>query len=301
MNSYGFRVLTDGIDVSRFEKNPIMLWNHSRTWAGREDEVLPIGRWENVRKEDGKLMADAVFDEKDDFSIRIRQKVEQGILNACSIGLRVVEQSDDPSVLVPGQTRCTVTRCVLLECSIVDIPSNQNACALYDDEGGIVELSTTGTVPVGLLTNKNNEMGKKELNLALGLAEDATEAEAVARAMELMTMETEFAKLKAEAEQARKTESAGLLDEALRSGQITLHGKAAFEKLFESDFDNAKKLLAELPERKPLVSGGETGTGMELANMSWDELDKAEKLQELKARDPEQYNQKFNEKFNKKK
>lgn len=31
VNSYGFRVLTDGIALDNFKKNPVMLWNHTRT------------------------------------------------------------------------------------------------------------------------------------------------------------------------------------------------------------------------------------------------------------------------------
>lgn len=306
VNSYGFRVLTDGIDFSRFEKNPIMLWNHSRGWRGTEDEVLPIGRWENVHKENGKLLADAVFDENDEFSKRISDKVKQGIINACSIGICVTERSDDPSVIVPGQRYETVTRCVLQEVSIVDIPSNQNAVALYDNEGKMIELSATGKLPVGLLTIKQNTMSK-ELNLALGLDRDATEAEAVSRAEQLKALEAECANLKAELKvlqdekkQSRKAEAEKLLGDALQSGRIDASGKEAFAKLFDNDFDSAKTALQALPERRPMMSSVDKETDENLSAMSWDELDKNEKLQELKEKDPELYRKKFNEKFNKK-
>lgn len=62
LNSYGFYVLTAGIDMRKFLQNPIMLWNHSRSYGSKND-VLPIGRWENLKVEGGRLMADAVFDE----------------------------------------------------------------------------------------------------------------------------------------------------------------------------------------------------------------------------------------------
>ena len=52
VNSYGYTILTAGIDLSRFEKNPIMLLQH--------DSKNIIGKWENVRIEDNKLLADAV-------------------------------------------------------------------------------------------------------------------------------------------------------------------------------------------------------------------------------------------------
>lgn len=45
INSYGTRVLTAGIRLENFLKNPIMLWNHTRAWSDKEDQILPIGRW----------------------------------------------------------------------------------------------------------------------------------------------------------------------------------------------------------------------------------------------------------------
>ena len=51
VNSYGTRVLTDGIDPSQFERNPVLLWMHRRSW---EPGAMPIGRIENLRKEGDK-------------------------------------------------------------------------------------------------------------------------------------------------------------------------------------------------------------------------------------------------------
>ena len=52
VNSYGFVVLTEGIDTSAFERNPVMLYMHNR-------DGNVIGRWENIRKEDKRLLGDA--------------------------------------------------------------------------------------------------------------------------------------------------------------------------------------------------------------------------------------------------
>lgn len=62
VNSYGFRVLTEGIDTTQFERNPILLWMHNRPMRGTKDEVLPLGRVENLRKEGDKLIGSLVFD-----------------------------------------------------------------------------------------------------------------------------------------------------------------------------------------------------------------------------------------------
>ena len=125
VNRYGFRVLTAGIDLSGFLKNPVMFYNHNRS-------TLPIGIWENVEVKQGKLLADAVFDDADAdaFALQIQSKVEKGIINMTSIGFDVLEVSDDAALLVPGQKRSTVTKSALLEVSITDIGANKNAIRL---------------------------------------------------------------------------------------------------------------------------------------------------------------------------
>ena len=69
VNTYGFRMLTSGANLEEFKKNPVMLLNH-------DDYSLPIGRWENIRVEGGKILADAVFDEGDARAAEVKRKVE---------------------------------------------------------------------------------------------------------------------------------------------------------------------------------------------------------------------------------
>ena len=59
VNTYGFRMLTSGANLEEFKKNPVVLYNHN-------DWETPIGRGENVRVEDGRILVDVVFDEEDD-------------------------------------------------------------------------------------------------------------------------------------------------------------------------------------------------------------------------------------------
>ena len=79
INTYGFRMLTDGADLTEFIKNPVMLLNH-------DDWSLPIGRWEKIRKEDGKILADPVFNLKDERGAKVAQQVEDDFMRAASIG-----------------------------------------------------------------------------------------------------------------------------------------------------------------------------------------------------------------------
>jgi phage head maturation protease len=245
INSYGFRVLTAGIALDRFERNPIMLWNHTRSVRDDRETMLPIGKWANIRVEDGRLIADAVFDEKDKFAMKIAEKVEQGIINMASIGFVVNEESDKPEVVLPGQTLKTVTKCTLLEVSIVDIGSNANAVALYDKEGNIMELSAGGQCAVGLINNsKNTSMDVKEIAKILGLKEDATEAEIKEKLNALNReqkdeaansrigeLEGKLRQLEAEKAAQEKKAITTLVDDAVKAGKITIDKKQHFVEL----------------------------------------------------------------------
>lgn len=120
VNSYGMVTLTAGIDTSRFEQNPVMFYMHERATI--------VGRWENIRKEDDKLLADAVFDDTTPIGKQVKDQVEKGFLRAASIGIEIVERKTIKGV-------DTVTKCILNEISIVDVPANENALKLYRRNG----------------------------------------------------------------------------------------------------------------------------------------------------------------------
>ena len=121
VNSYGFIVKTAGIDTTQFERNPVMLYMHDR-----ENGV--IGRWVNLRKDGNKLLADAVFDESTELGAKVKKQVDNGFLRCVSIGIDNVTQEELNGVQ-------TVTKCRLIEVSVVDIPSNSNAVKLFRSSG----------------------------------------------------------------------------------------------------------------------------------------------------------------------
>ena len=135
LNKYGSRVMTSGIDIEEFKANPVMFWNHKRDEDGlfgsSPRDRMPIGRWENIRKDGDRLVADAVLDLNDNTGKKVAQKLADGFLNAASIGIGVLGFSEDPEMMLQGQTRPTITQSKLLEVSIVDIPANGNALKLY--------------------------------------------------------------------------------------------------------------------------------------------------------------------------
>lgn len=225
LNSYGFRVLTEGIELEQYEKNPILLWMHNRPFRGTTNEVLPLGRIENLRKDGDRLIGTPVFDVQDSFALQIKNKWEQGILKMVSAGLDVLELSDKQEDLVVGQTRMTVKRSKLVEVSVVDIGANDDALALYDDnkritlslgeECGIEKLSK-------IVTNKKEErQDMKEIAIMLGLMAEATQEEIL----------REIAKLKKEMEGQRADY------EALQKETATFK-----EQAVKSSVDNAVKL-----------------------------------------------------------
>lgn len=243
VNSYGTRVLTSGIDLSQYERNPVLLWMHRRSW---EPGAMPIGRMENLRVEGDKLIGTPVFDKNDPFAQQIESKWENGFLRMASAGLVILETSNDPALVYPGQKRETVTRSILEEVSIVDIGSNDDALQLCGADAKLLKLAAGEDSPaLPLLTladtpdtpeeteeksieNPNNkkEMKKEQLQL-LGLSEDATD-EQITAALNLM---------KTKADSADSLQLAAVtqtVDQAIADRKIVAEQRDHFIKLGKS-------------------------------------------------------------------
>lgn len=296
VNCYGARVLTDGIDISQYERNPVLLYMHQR--FGRDD--MPIGRMENLRKEDGKLIGTPVFDLNDPYAKKIADKWENDFLRMVSPSLDIVETSDAPEMILVGQYRPTVTKSKMSEISIVDIGGNDNALPLQFRHGGqVLELSDgkpctalpllelKNTTPEGDDNNKLFNLKKqqmKQILLALGLTESATSEQAVEA---IATM-----KAKADtAEQVRLSAITSAVDSAISAKRITADQKNHFVNLGKTAGLEALNTTLELmrPAQKPsdvIDSGKESASGK--TELSWKDLtpDTAEKL---KADKPDEY------------
>lgn len=172
----GMRVMVDGVDISQFLKNPVMLYDHN-------DWQLPIGRWLNTIKDSGKILTNADFDyeDKDEQTQRIIGKAERGFLKACTVGLADIEATDDPMYMLPGQIGPTILRCRLREISITPIGRNHNALRLYDKEGN--EMPFDEKTDTKLLLSDFIVSPKIKTNMyktylsKLNLSDKATEAE----------------------------------------------------------------------------------------------------------------------------
>lgn len=256
LNSYGFRVLTEGIDTHQFERNPILLWMHNRPLRGTTDEVLPLGRVENLRIDGDSLIGTPVFDETDPFAQRIKAKWDAGILKMVSAGLDVLEQSDAPENLVAGQKFATVTRCRLREVSIVDIGANDDALVLQY-QGKTINLAESNDEPIflkKLFNNLSNTDEMKQISLALGLTEEATEQAVLEQIEHLKTLAADAEKLNEQLAQQKNAAICLAVDSAVEQHKILAENKEHFVRLGEAaGLDTLKATLAMMPTmRRPM-------------------------------------------------
>ncbi len=194
LNSYGTRIMTDGLDITQFQRNPVLLFMHER---GRV-----IGLVKDIRKENGEVTGELEFDEASPESIRAKKQFEFGSLRMVSAGIDIMEMSDDPTLLLVGQTRPTITKSKLVEVSVVDIGGNDDALVLSRD-GSRLELGKDGSNLLPLIDTPNlkNNMELSKLALSLGLAATASESEVEAKIAELRAAMQEVVTLRAEKEQ----------------------------------------------------------------------------------------------------
>lgn len=299
LNCYGTRVLTTGIDIEQYKKNPILLYMHRR--GDRED--MPIGRIENLRIEGDFLYGTPVFDGDSDEEKMIAQKWERGTLRMLSAGISIIEWSDDPQYLVQGQTRPTIVRSKLLEVSVVDIGANDDAlqCALYngstrmtlamgEENENLPLLKNNAAAPtndgatVEQQTNKQTLKMNKIL-LLLGLAETATEDAAVQKIQKLMN----------ENKQLRLAAINDAVTTAIAEHRITEAQKAHFVNLGEKV--GIEELRSTLLCFKPAVKPNDVihRTGEQVV-LKWEECSQ-EQLKQLRNENRQEYCRLFKEHY----
>jgi len=264
LNRYGYRVLTQGGDVSRYQNNPILLWMHTRATQNSSGQILPLGRAVDLRLDGDALTCYLEFDETDSFAMQIFYKYENGTLNMLSLGAEPIEFSDNPDLKLPGQVGPTVTKWILLEVSCVDIGANPDAvaCQFFSRDGQNITLS---------LRNQS----------AFGLSAVNTSSSIVAR-------------------KAASGISEIILN-ALNVGKINTSTADAYLKL-ASDGENHSsiiELISSTPINTDLHEGKVHKSLVPLLSMNWDQLkcyygDGTKKLREYA---PEIYKAKFIEKY----
>lgn len=300
INSYGSRVLTAGIDLTQYEKNPIVLFMHRR---GRKED-MPIGIMTNLRVENGILYGTPKFDDDTEDERNISKKWDRGTLRMLSAGLDIIEWSEDPTLLVAGQTRPTITKSKLIEVSVVDIGANDDALqvGLYH-EGKLLTLAageenshlpllslSTPKDPEKQPQNNNQKKNMEKILLKLGLATGATEDEAVAAIGRLQEE-------KATMTLARITDA---VDMAIKEKRITADKKEKYLNLGKQiGLDSLNALFADMaPAQKPLdlvKPVGSTGTATDV-KLTWATAT-ADQLADLRDNNREEYVRLYREHF----
>lgn len=305
LNCYGGRVLTSGIDLTQFQKNPLLLWMHRRSF---DRDAMPIGRIDNLRTDGDRLIGTPVFDQNDEFAKKIESKWENGFLRMASAGIEIIETSDAPEHLLQGQTRRTITRCRLEEVSIVDMGGNDEALQLYDRTGKVLKLAAgedndalpllapekkddpSGTAPDGKADNQTNKLTQsmnKEILQLLGLSETATEQEAVG-ALRLLKEKAD------KVETLQLASITAVVDGAIAEKRITADKKEHFVNIGKAaGIDSLRTTLSLMqPVRKPTEVIRQTDAPRDdepktYAKLSDVPADQLEKLREERPQDYE--------------
>lgn len=285
INSYGFIVETDGIDLSQFLRNPVMLFDH--------DPAKLIGTWKNVRKENKQLLAEPNFDMDDPEAVKLAKKVEKGILKGASVGLIALEfnrkEIDDKSII-------TLSKCILKEISLTALPSNQNALRLYDADG---VLLSTNDIKLALdrKFNLNLDIMKQPLIALLGLQSDASESHVIdavkSMHQELVQLRVRIQDYEKKEMEQRKSEIKNLIDLAIQNGKLKEEQRAELQTMAEKDFESFKKFIEKLSMSKPTEHIQPQSTKQLSEREQWTFNDWRKKdpkgLLELKESEPEKY------------
>lgn len=250
VNEYGYRVLTDGIDYKQYMRNPVVLFMHDRyNSENRGSEV--IGRVLKLYKKDTQLIAEIEFDEKDEFAKKICDKVENGYIRMASMSADVKGTSSETEMVLAGQTLETVTKCKLVEISIVDIGGNDDALKLSKD-GQPITLQK--------INLKKETMSKLvTIALALGMMAESTEEAVSVKVQELKlakeNAEKEVSELKVKLSAITTSEATALVEKAITLGLLPEGLKDSQLKSFEADFDGQKAVLSKLIVDKETANG----------------------------------------------
>lgn len=288
LNSYGTRVLTSGMNVEQYSRNPVLLYMHERGNV--------IGYVKDVRVENDEVTGELVFDEATELSRRCKKQFEFGSLKMVSANIDIIELSEDGKHLVAGQTSPTVTKSKLVEVSVVDIGANDDALVLKKD-GKRITLGRDGECPLPELSNKpfkkEHQMEQKAIALQLGLPETATEAEITEKLGELKAAKEENAKLQKEKDALTLAGITSLVEKAIGEKRITADKKDEFISLGKEIGTEklASVFSAMSPQMKLSAVLGQHGSQKTDVPTSYSKLSEVpeDKLLGIREQQPEEY------------
>jgi hypothetical protein len=287
LNAYGTWIVTAGCDTAQYERNPVLLYMHVR------GDV--IGYIKDIKVENDEVTGEPVFDEASELSIRAKKQFEFGSLRMVSAGIEILEMSEDPKLLKPGQTRPTITKSRLIEVSIVDIGANDDALVLTQN-GVRLQLGKDGSNPLPLLNNKPSNPSKqmldlKELALMVGLEATADESAVKARILALKKAEEDNKTLRSEKEQMTLSAITQAVDAGIAENKIPADKKDHFINLGKTAGLEALKETIAAMSPKGKISQVLTHTPKPQGEATFTKLSEvpAEKLMAMRKGDRETY------------
>lgn len=292
VNCYGTWVRTEGVDITQYEKNPVLLWMH---WRG-----VIIGCIKDVKKEGAQITGEPYFDGVREESKLAKQQWEKGTLKMASANLEVTETNDAPELIKPGQYRAVAWRSKLVEVSMVDIGGNDNALPLVLTFKGQELKLAAGEDSEGLplLTNNNNQkdeekMDYKAIALKLGLLETAGENEILSSIDLLLGYKTANQQLQQEKEQLQLSAITQMVKEATAKRLIVPEKEAHFIELGKKVGIESLKLTFEsmTPIQKPMNLINQPAGGSGSMTLDYKKLSDvpADKIEEIRNNDKPTY------------
>lgn len=269
LNCYDTWVKTSGVELNQFQRNPVMLWMH---WRG-----VIIGYIKDIRVENDEITGEPFFDEVREESKQAKLQWEKGSLRMGSPNFEIIETSDDEALIKPGQRRPTITRCKLVEFSMVDIGGNDNNIRLtYENK----ELKLSGGEDCSvlpLLKAPINQTNKKEMNqevqaiaLMLGLSAEATLTDVQKQVRILLEfknanerLRNEVKDLKDQLDTIQLSGITAMVDEAIKGGKFTADKKDHFVELGKKVGAESLKMTIDamsVSMKPSTILGKQTGT-----------------------------------------
>ena len=289
VNVYGYRLLTSGLDLSRFNP-PIGFLMHER-------ERGVAVRWEDFRTEVGKVYAKPVVN--DELFPTLASQIEEGFYNAASVGhIVALEMDDSNGMKLEGQTGPTVTKWFCRECSIVDIPGNYNAIArLYDESDNVLHDLSANLINTDTMKQDNPTTGVMVAVAALGLPdlkEGATAEDAVLAVQELMKKNSEREKLIADltAQVAAQKDASinAILDNAVKARKMTPAMAAQLKSDYAGRTAELQVLIDKMPVQGLLTEQLKPGDVPEKwLGKTWHDLYVSGELEQVKREFPDYY------------
>ena len=295
VNDRGYNVLNAGLDRTRYDINPVLLYDH--------DTSQLIGRCEAMRVEGSKLIGSFVFDSASQLAAEKLRQIKDGFLRGVSAGFCILHMLFD-------ELHDTVDKWELYEVSVVTLPSNKGAVKLYAKDGRALtpqeETQHIEQLRSVYTTNTNTNMPNTqsptqervtlsaEAMTALGVSQTASGDEL---SHAVLAMSKELTALKTTLETQRVARRDELINQALAAGKITAQQKQVYSDLYDANPQLCCDTLAALPARRNIADQLHATSTTPTIEGDWDTLDKQGKLATLKAQDPDKFRTLFKSKF----